>query len=262
VPAAIVARELGIRMIETVCIASYHDYENQGSLQVIKPVDPKVVGLDGGQGAGVLVIDDLDGLIALVQGGVLELHPWGTTLATLEQPDMIVMDLDPGPEVAWDDVIAAAKELRARFAKLGLASFVKTSGGKGLHVVAPLMPAAGWEEVKAFAKSVAQAMAADSPDRYVATITKARRHRKILIDYLRNVRGNTTVAPYSTRARPGAPVSMPLAWEELSSRIGPAYFTLANTPTRLATLADDPWGDFHKAAVPLPRPLKVPRKPV
>ena len=187
-------------------------------------------------GEPILSIDDLDGLIGLVQGGVLEIHPWGSTLAALEQPDTIIMDLDPGEGVAWLDVIAAAKELRERFAALGLASFVKTSGGKGLHVVVPLKPAAGWEAVKSFTRDMALAMASDSPDRYVATITKSKRHGKILIDYLRNGRGATAVAPYSTRARAGAPVSMPLFWDELRADIGPAYFTVMNTPTRLADL--------------------------
>ncbi len=218
----------------------------QGLSRAIHVVaDPK-----GRSGEVLLIIDDLDGLIGLVQGGVLEIHSWGATLGALEQPDMITMDLDPGEEVLWEDVIAAAKELRERLAKLGMASFVKTSGGKGLHVVSPLTPNAGWDEVEAFARTMAQAMAADSPDRYVATITKAKRHRKILIDYFRNSRGATAVAPYSTRARPGAPVSLPLGWEELS--VGPAYFTVTNTPARLAQLESQPWADFHRAAVPLP----------
>ncbi|HWY84482.1 MAG TPA: ATP-dependent DNA ligase, partial [Roseiarcus sp.] len=133
---------------------------------------------------------------------------------------------------------------------LGLASFVKTSGGKGLHVVSPIKPKAEWPAVKAFTKSIADSMAADSPERFVSTIPKARRHGKILIDYLRNQRGMTAVAAYSTRARPGATVSMPLAWEELTLEIGPAYFTTRNTPTRLSSSAD-PWADFRAAAAPI-----------
>ncbi|TAL81208.1 MAG: DNA ligase D, partial [Beijerinckiaceae bacterium] len=204
----------------------------------------------------LLWIDGLDGLIGLVQGGVLEIHPWGSALVTLEQPDMITMDLDPGEGVAWMDVIAAAKELRERFAHHGLATFVKTSGGKGLHVVAPLKPRAGWEDVKAFSKAIAQEMAADEPDRYVATITKSKRRGKILIDYLRNGRGATAVAPYSPRARAGAPVSMPLAWEELGPEIGPAYFTIGNAEARMSRLDAGPWEDFSRAAVPLPQVRK------
>ena len=165
---------------------------------------------------------------------------------------MIVMDLDPGEGVPWAEVIAAAIEVRERLAASGLASFVKTSGGKGLHVVAPLKPGAGWDAVKAFTKQVADSLASDSPDHYVATITKSKRRGRILIDYLRNGRGATAVAPYSTRARAGAPVSMPLAWDELGTSLGPAYFTVANTPTRLANLPADPWAEFRRAAVPLP----------
>ncbi len=212
-------------------------------------------------GEQILSIDDLDGLIGLVQGGVLEIHPWGSTLAALEQPDMIIMDLDPGEGVVWTDIIAAAEELRDRFAQFGLASFVKTSGGKGLHVVAPLKPKAEWDAVKTFAHEMAAAMAADDPSRYVATITKAKRGGKILVDYLRNGRGATAVAPYSTRARAGAPVSMPLEWDELSAEIGPNYFTVLNTPTRLSDVSRDPWADFFGAAKPLPsaKSMKAPK---
>ena len=200
----------------------------------------------------MLAIDDLDGLIGLVQAGVLEIHPWGAPIATLEQPDMLIMDLDPGEDVAWAAVIEAAGEVRDRLDRAGLASFVKTSGGKGLHVVAPLKPAADWAAVKAFTKKIAVGMAADSPDRYVATMTKSKRRGKIFVDYLRNGRGSTAVAAYSTRARPGAPVSMPLGWDELDQGVGPAHFTVANTPSRLAHLDVDPWGDFRRAAAPLP----------
>ncbi|ODT14286.1 MAG: DNA ligase D, partial [Kaistia sp. SCN 65-12] len=199
----------------------------------------------------LISIDDLDGLIALVQSAVLEIHPWGSTVADWERPDMLIMDLDPGDGVAWTAVIAAAEEVRQRLDDAGLAAFVKTSGGKGLHVVAPLRPKADWPATKAFTKALADAMAADSPDAYVATITKAKRSGKILIDYLRNQRGQTAVAPYSTRARPGAPVSAPLAWHELAPGIGPAHFTVLNMPTRLAALKHDPWADFLKAAAPL-----------
>ena len=185
------------------------------------------------------------------KSAALEIHPWGSTIADWERPDTLVMDLDPGEDVAWTSVIAAAEEVRGRLKSAGLVAFVKTSGGKGLHVVAPVKPKAEWPAAKAFAKSIADAMAADNPELYVSTIPKARRHGKILIDYLRNQRGMTAVAAYSTRARPGAPVSMPLAWNELSPGIGPAYFTIQNTPTRLASLAADPWGDFRAAAAPI-----------
>ncbi|MBS4002328.1 MAG: DNA ligase D [Afipia sp.] len=199
----------------------------------------------------LISVNDLDGLLGLVQSAVLEIHPWGSTVANWERPDMIVMDLDPGEDVTWQAVIDAAQEVKQRLADAGLAAFVKTSGGKGLHVVAPLKPKADWPAVKAFTKGLADAMAADDPDRFVSTITKAKRRGKILVDYLRNQRGATAVAAYSTRARPGAAVSAPLSWDELGPGIGPAYFTVENMPTRLAALTGDPWDGFRAAAVPL-----------
>ncbi len=199
----------------------------------------------------LIAIDSLDGLIGLVQSGVLEIHPWGSTLSDWEHPDMLIMDLDPGDGVDWQAVIDAALEVKERLEQAGLASFVKTSGGKGLHVVAPLKPKADWATAKEFTKGIADAMAGDSPDKYVSTIAKARRKGKILVDYLRNQRGATAVAAYSTRARPGAAVSMPLGWDELGPEIGPAHFTVYNTPQRLAALGIDPWEGFRAAAAPL-----------
>jgi bifunctional non-homologous end joining protein LigD len=199
----------------------------------------------------LIAIRDFDGLIGLVQAAALEIHPWGSTLTDWERPDTIIMDLDPGENVAWEAMIEAAREVRARLEAAGLAAFVKTSGGKGLHVVSPVKPEADWAAVKAFAKAIADSMAADSPERYVATIAKAKRTGKVLVDYLRNQRGATAVAAYSTRARPGAAVSMPLAWEELGPAIGPAYFTVRNAPARLAALNRNPWDGFGAAAAPI-----------
>jgi bifunctional non-homologous end joining protein LigD len=212
--------------------------------------------------APLISVNDLDGLMGLVQAAVLEIHPWGARVSDWERPDLIVMDLDPGEQTSWADVIGAAEETRRRLEDAGLAAFVKTSGGKGLHVVSPLKPKAKWPVVKAFAKRIADAMAADSPERFVATIAKTKRRGKILVDYLRNQRGATVIAPYSTRARPGAAVSAPLAWEELSPGLGPAYFTVLNTPTRLAALKADPWDGFFAAAAPLEQPGPRRRKAV
>ncbi|WP_276946705.1 DNA ligase D, partial [Haematobacter massiliensis] len=195
-----------------------------------------------------VAIDDLDGLIALVQSAVLEIHPWGSTLQSWEKPDMIVMDLDPGEGITWPDIVSAAGKVRERLEDAGLAAFVKTSGGKGLHVVAPLTPKATWPSVKSFTKSLAEAMAADEPDHFVATISKAKRKGRILVDYLRNQRGMTAVAPYSTRARPGAAVSMPVPWEVLPE-IGPQDFTVLNIAEHLSS---DPWEAFRDSAKPLP----------
>jgi bifunctional non-homologous end joining protein LigD len=210
------------------------------------------------KGEPLISIRDLDGLTALVQMAALEIHPWGSTIADWERPDTIVMDLDPGENVAWEAVIEAAREVRDRLREAGLTSFVKTSGGKGLHVVAPVKPKADWPAVKAMTKGIADAMAADSPQRYVATIAKVKRTGKILIDYLRNQRGMTAVAAYSTRARPGAAVSMPLGWDELVPEIGPDHFTIANAPARLTALAGDPWEGFRAAEAPIGS--RAPRK--
>jgi len=205
----------------------------------------------------LLAIDSLDGLIGLVQGATLEIHPWQATTDELEKPDQIIMDLDPGDGVEWSSIVAGAREVRERLEAAGLTCFVKLSGGKGVHVVTPLKPKAGWDDVKDFAKSVADAMAGDDPDRYVSTITKSKRTGKILIDYLRNGRGATAIAPYATRARKGAPVAMPLAWDELGEEIGAGHFTVTNAMARLDKLRSDPWQDFRKAEVPLPAPGKA-----
>ena len=205
-----------------------------------------------------IAIRDLDGLTALVQMAVLEIHPWGSTASDWERPDTIVMDLDPGEDVAWEKVIEAAWEVRRRLEDAGLAAFVKTSGGKGLHVVAPVKAKAEWPAVKEFTKGIADAMVADSPQRYVATIAKAKRTGKILIDYLRNQRGMTAIAAYSTRARPGAAVSMPIDWDELGPGLGPAHFTVLNAPARVAALPRDPWDGFRAAEAPIE--VSAPRK--
>jgi bifunctional non-homologous end joining protein LigD len=204
---------------------------------------------DGGE--ELLTINDLAGLIALVQASVLEIHVWGAKLDKIQTPDGITFDLDPAPEVAWADVVAAAFEVRDRLKRLGLTSFVKTTGGKGLHVYAPLEPHAEWTAVKAFALGIAGSMAKDSPQRYLAKASKSARRRRIFIDYLRNGRGATAVAAYSTRARAGAPVSTPLAWDELGPDMRPDRFTVLNLLHRLAHI-DDPWRDVRKRARRLP----------
>ncbi|MBE0597524.1 MAG: DNA ligase D, partial [Desulfuromonadales bacterium] len=193
-----------------------------------------------------LVIDDLPGLITLVQLGALEFHPWGAREDRLDRPDMVIFDLDPAPDVAWEAVIEGARALHQRLGELGLQGFVKTSGGKGLHVVVPLLRRGGWEEVKAFSRAVAEDLARREPQRYVTTMAKARRQGKIFIDFFRNSRGATSVAPYSTRAREGAPVSTPLSWDELGVDLDPADYTVDHLPRRLAQLRSDPWGDFFE----------------
>ena len=210
--------------------------------------------VDVGEGKPMLAIYDLEGLIGLVQAGVLEIHPWGSTVDDLDRPDRLIFDLDPGEGVPWEAVLAAAAETRQRLKDLGLESFLKTSGGKGLHVMVPIMPEFDWDRVKAFTKTITDTMAADAPDRYVATMSKQLRRGKIYVDYLRNGRGATAVAPYSTRARPGAPVSTPLDWEELTKAITADHFNIDNLRQRLAFLKRDPWHGYFEIKQRLPEP--------
>lgn len=202
--------------------------------------------IDVGEEQPMLAINDLAGLISLVQSCVVEIHIWGSSTDQLERPDQLVFDLDPGEGVPWTAVIEGAMEVRRRLEDFGLISFVKTSGGKGLHVVAPVEPRAGWDDAKAFAGAVAQAMAKARPDRYVSTMSKRARPGRIFVDYFRNARGATTVAAYSTRAQPRAPVSTPMAWEELSEAVRSDHFSVANLQSRLEFLKRNPWADFFK----------------
>lgn len=201
----------------------------------------------------ILAIDSLDGLIALVQAGVLEIHPWGSRVSDLERPDRVTIDLDPGDGVSWGDLCDAAREVRERLAADKIVSFCKTTGGKGLHVVFPLAPTADWDAVKAYTKSIADRMEKDAPGRFVATATKARRGGKIFVDYLRNARGATAVGAYSTRARPGATVSTPVAWEELGNGLVPSRFTVGNLLARLDSLSQDPWAAMAELRQSLPK---------
>jgi len=191
-----------------------------------------------------LVIHDLRGLINLVQANVLEIHPWGARIDDLERPDTLIFDLDPGDGVDFGAVMDGAREVRQRLADLRIESYVKTTGGKGLHVVSPLVPDLGWDEVKAFAQGIAQAMESDSPQRFVSTMAKKARDGKIYVDYLRNGRGSTAIAPYSTRAREGAPVATPLRWEELTPALAPRRFTVETMGRRLDSLKSDPWAGY------------------
>jgi bifunctional non-homologous end joining protein LigD len=199
-----------------------------------------------------LVVEDVAGLVGVVQMGALEIHTWNATAGRLETPDRLVFDLDPGPGVPWSAVVVAARLVRARLEDAGLRSFVKTTGGKGLHVVTPIRPDRGWGECLDFAHQLTEALVAETPAAFTATMAKIARRDKIFIDYFRNQRGATSVAAYSTRARPGAPVSTPVAWNELDSVPGPGHFTIANIPRRLAKLQADPWAGYATLAQVLP----------
>ncbi len=204
------------------------------------------------KGDKIISIDDLDGLISLVQAGVLEVHTRGTTIDDRERADRLVFDLDPGPGTQWRDVVAAAREVRKRLSALKLKSFLKTSGGKGLHVVLPIKPTP-WDDAKDFTHAVAASMAADAPERYIATATKSGRTGKIFVDYLRNSREATVVAPYSTRARAGAPVSAPIDWSELGALKAANQYTVKNLMLRLSRLRKDPWANIGRLRQALPK---------
>ena len=163
-----------------------------------------------------IYVTDEQGIMQMIQMGVIEIHPWGATVDNIHKPDRMIFDLDPDPIVPFSAVKTAAREIRARLNRKGLKSFLKCTGGKGLHIVVPLSPVRSWEEVKGWASAFAHEMVDNAPDRFVATITKAKRTGKILIDFFRNDYTATGIASYSLRARPGAPVAMPLQWRDLA----------------------------------------------
>jgi bifunctional non-homologous end joining protein LigD len=198
-----------------------------------------------------LYIEDERGLVAAVQMGVLELHIWGSRADRVERPDRMVFDLDPDEGLAFSKVKDAARELKDRLAKLGLESFPMATGGKGIHVVLPLQRKHDWDEHRSFAEALARLMAEDSPERYVANMSKAKRRGKIFIDYLRNQRGATAIAPYSTRARPGAFVALPVSWKALSALKDAHPANVANAARKIAR-SDDPWAGYHKLRQTLP----------
>lgn len=203
-------------------------------------------------GQPYLAIDDAEGLIAMAQISAIELHVWGATEADPLKPDQIVFDLDPGEDLAFAEVVSAALDVRERLQRVGLESFCRTTGGKGLHVVVPLKPVAGWDQVKPFCRAFAETLSEEQPKRFLSTVKKADRQGRILIDWLRNGLGATAVASFCPRARPGAAVAMPLAWDDVTTKLDPAAFTLRNTPQSLARQKRDPWADFDTARQPLP----------
>ncbi|HEY2910586.1 MAG TPA: non-homologous end-joining DNA ligase [Gemmataceae bacterium] len=204
-----------------------------------------------------LIADDAAGLISLAQIGALEIHVWGSREDKLEQPDRLIFDLDPDEALPWKRVTAGALQVRDFLSKLGLRCFVKTTGGKGLHLVVPIVRRLEWDDVKAFCKKVADLVVTADPAHFTANMSKAARPGKIFIDYLRNGRGATAVAAYSTRAKAGAPVSTPIDWKELDDLGGANAFTIRNIGRRLGKLKRDPWADIGSTRQGLAKPLRA-----
>ncbi|HEY2618110.1 MAG TPA: DNA ligase D [Acetobacteraceae bacterium] len=211
-------------------------------------------------GQPYLAIDDADGLIAMAQVSAIELHAWGAPEADPLHPDRMVFDLDPGEGVAFADVAKAALDLREQLERLGLRSFCRTTGGKGLHVVVPLEPVADWDVVKPFCRAFAETLSQEQPERFLSTVRKADRRGRILIDWLRNGLGATAIASFSPRARDGASVATPVAWDEVDTKLDPARFTLRTVSERLARLRGDPWDGFAAVRQRLPDLASKPRQ--
>jgi bifunctional non-homologous end joining protein LigD len=196
-----------------------------------------------GDGKPFIFIDDVEGLASLVQMGTIEIHAWNATAANVKKPDRLIFDLDPGEDVEWEAVKDAARDVREGLKKLKLVSFLKTKGGKGLHVVVPFAPGPSWTEAKQFARSFSEILAKTEPDRFTINNRKDVRGGHIFIDYLRNDETASAVAAYSVRARPGAPVSLPIDWKELPRLTAGSAFNIKDALKR----RKDPWADIAKA---------------
>ncbi|ASQ46581.1 DNA ligase D [Legionella clemsonensis] len=193
-----------------------------------------------------IYLKDKEGLLSLVQMGVLEIHPWGSRIDKLECPDMITIDLDPGIDVSWKEIVKAAFEVKKHLDAFKLTSFVKTTGGKGLHVVVPIRPEYNWEKVKNFSHVFVEFLEQLNPKAYVTNMAKEKRKGKIFVDYLRNQRGATAISAYSTRARLHAPVATPIHWDELTDNFNDTFYTIHTLPLRLKKLKEDPWKEFWR----------------
>ncbi|MGB6688518.1 MAG: non-homologous end-joining DNA ligase [Terracidiphilus sp.] len=202
-----------------------------------------IVDRKSGKKEPYITLSTVQGLVALAQMSALEVHPWGSRNSSLDRPDRMIFDLDPDTSIPWKTLASVAIEIRNRLKKLGLESYLESTGGKGLHVVVSIRAEHQWTEVKEFAHKLVLAMEKDNPSLYISKMTKAARAGKIFLDYLRNDRGATSVAPYSPRARSGMPVSMPLSWSELISD-KPPRFSVFDLPAWKHRLAHDPWKNW------------------
>lgn len=231
----------------SACFFQKHHADTLG-----RHVKPVALEEKGGDEAHYIYVEDVAGVIELVQMNTLEFHPWGSHVDDPDKPDRLIFDLDPAKDVPWKDIVAAAREIRERLKDIGLESFVRTSGGKGLHVVAPFRKGPSWDAAKAFCEGIADAMVADAPKRYIAQASKAKREGLIFIDWLRNTRGATSVTGWSLRAREGAPVAMPVRWEEIARLKTGAAFDMKKALKRAKTLEADPWADMANLKQSLP----------
>jgi bifunctional non-homologous end joining protein LigD len=218
----------------------YQKHADKGAHSSVERVEvPEATG-----NTSYMMITSVAGVVGLAQFGVLEFHPWGSQAPKLDRPDRLVFDFDPDDSITWNQLAEAVQLLRSLLVELGLTGFLKTSGGKGLHVVVPIRPTLHWDQAKRFAKAIADSMVQRFPDRFIATASKSRRKGLIFVDHLRNAEGATAVSAYSLRARANAPVATPIAWEELTRDMRFDYFNLRNIPHRLERLKANPWGAF------------------
>jgi len=202
-----------------------------------------------------MMANSLSALVSLVQMGVLEMHPWGSTRRKLGCPDRIIFDFDPDDDLHWNDVVEAVRLMKTLLEEIGMEGFLKTTGGKGLHVVVPIQPTMPWDQIKGFSKAVAELLCRTFPDRFTDKVSKSRRRGKIFIDYLRNGEGSTAIAAYAVRARKNAPVATPIAWNELDREVRFDHFNVRNVPARLKRLKSDPWERFFEIRQAITKPL-------
>jgi len=210
---------------------------------------------EGNGTATYMSANSTEAVVALLQWGVIEVHPWGSRKPKLDRPDRLIFDFDPDDGVGWPELVSAVQVMRTLLDEMELTGFLKTTGGKGLHIVVPIRPTIEWDVAKSFTKAVADLLVATFPDRFTATLSKAQRKGKIFIDYLRNGLGATAVAPYSVRAREHAPVATPIAWEELTRDVRFAHFNVGNVPARVARLKKDPWAEFFEVSQSLTKAM-------
>ncbi len=222
----------------------YQKHPDDGMPSALKTVSIE----ERGGPALYMWLDDVAGVLSLAQLGVLEIHTWGSCVGKPYKPDRLIFDLDPSPEVPWKRVVDTAFFARERLESLGFTPFVKTTGGKGLHVVIPVEPSLTFNEARPWTKAFVDSLVAEDPEGLTGKMAKKVRTGKIFVDYVRNAQGATAVAPYSTRARPGAPIAVPVEWDELRNGLDPKRFTAEKVLQRLADIKTDPWAEMNDSA--------------